>query len=227
MMNSGLYTNDDIAKYIAKKEKIKIIKIKKGLGVEADVLKDVINNGYKKKSKMSDAVNDYVLDKDLSGERAQVYYNPNTNKTIINHRGTADAKDWLTDVGLSMGYTGGKRFKHAEKIQKQAEEKYKNSNITTTGHSLGSALALKASKNKKNDIISVNGAIMPYNFNKANKENHYNVKSQNDAVNSLYYFNKDKNKKNNTVIKTKNGLNLLKDHNSDNLKQLGNKYIGR
>ena len=227
MINSKNFSNDEIAQYIARKENLTIRKIQKGRGLEADKLNKVIENGYKKKNKQDSNIDGYILDKSLSGERAQVYYNPETNKTVINHRGTASMKDWGTDLGLALGIKSGKRFKHAEKVQKQAEQKYKNTNITTTGHSLGSALALKASKNKKNEIISVNGAIMPHDFKKANQKNHYNVKASNDAVNSLYFFNKDKNKKNNTVIKTNNKLNLLKEHNSSNLNLLGNKYIGK
>ena len=51
---------------------------------------------------------------------------------------------------------------------------------------------------------------MPHDFKKANQKNHYNVKASNDAVNSLYFFNKDKNKKNNTVIKTNNKTESIK-----------------
>ena len=116
MIKSNNFSNDEIAQYIARKENLTIRKIQKGKGLEADKLNKVIENGYKKKNKQDSNIDGYILDKKLSGERAQVYYNPETNKTVINHRGTASMKDWGTDLGLSLGIKSGKRFKHAGKF---------------------------------------------------------------------------------------------------------------
>lgn len=86
-------------------------------------------------------VNGYEVDKSLSGRRAQVYHNRATGHTVVAHKGTQSLSDWITNLQFAAGYTGGKRWQHARKIQQEAANKYGTSNTTTVGHSLGAALS--------------------------------------------------------------------------------------
>eukprot|EP01038_Epipyxis_sp_PR26KG_P017718 gene17718-24687_t len=79
---------------------------------------------------------DYKIDTSLSGSRAQVYHNPTKNHTVVVHKGTDSLNDWVTDLRLGLGDRSGTRFKHAKDVQRKAEQKYGNSNISTLGHSL-------------------------------------------------------------------------------------------
>lgn len=101
-----------------------------------------------------------IKDKHLSGKRVSVLSDPSTNKTYVVHRGTSGLKDWFTDFEMALGYEGGRRFRHAENIQKKAEAKYGKNNIVTMGHSLGGRIAEKVGK-KTSNIITFNKAVTP------------------------------------------------------------------
>ena len=88
----------------------------RGGSLQSKDLKKILSSTYDKKNK---DIGDFKVDKSLSGRRAKVYHNENTGQTVVSHRGTASLKDWGTDLGMSMGYENGNRFKHAEKVQKQ------------------------------------------------------------------------------------------------------------
>ncbi len=132
----------------------------KGKGLNVKTLQNIISNGYKKKK--TNNIDGYKLDNSLSGNRVQVLHNDDTNHTIVNHKGTGSLTDMWTDVKLALwNDKSGKRFDHSKKIQKEAEDKYKDSNFTVTGHSLGSKLAQEANTNN-HELIALNGAYTPY-----------------------------------------------------------------
>ena len=67
----------------------------------------------------------------------------------------------MTDFSYASGNLNNtKRYKHAKKIQDEAERKYGSGNITTTGHSLGGKLAGKVGK-KSNHIYTLNAPTFP------------------------------------------------------------------
>lgn len=175
-------------------------------------LKSIIQNGYKKTNKQDKNLGAYVRDDNLSGNRVQVYHNKENGKTIVNHTGTNSSHDWLTDLRGAFGdLKKTERYKHANKIQKQAVAKYGNENIVTTGHSLGYALAKNAGKNSSH-IYGVNGAVLPSDLiNKKKQDNITHYKSKGDWVSVLSPF--EKNKVIN--IDNKGSINPLKEHKSD------------
>ena len=219
------YDVKDVIKLIEADFNTKIVKVRKqsGRGIGADDLNRIMEQGYTdNKNKLKD-VNGYAIDKSLSGKRAQVYYNKDTNDVIVNHRGTADAKDWMTDALMTVGIKT-KRFDHAKKIQDEARNKYKNSNMISTGHSLGAQLAKNASK-KNDELVLVNGAYLPQDMIRDKKFTKLtNVKSKGDVVNALHYVRPKNSNHKNIVIDSND--NFLKQHRTDNLKKLNNKYIG-
>ena len=157
-----------------------------GKGLPADILKNLLAKSYDKNP--SD-YKDFSVDKDLSGQRVQVYKNHKTGQVVVAHRGTQGIHDWITDLRYGLGDTSGDRFKHSKKIQDAAEEKYGAENVTTIGHSLGSQLAEKAGGNSK-EIITLNKPVSPYDllFGKKVADNQTDVKTSYDPVSFLRGF---------------------------------------
>ncbi len=177
-------------------------------------IQDLLKNSYKKNKKSN--IDGYILDHELSGTRAQVYKN-NDNKAVIVHRGTKGVQDVITD-GL-YGLTGYKtnRFKHAEKVQKQAYDKYGKENTSSLGHSLGSLINNEVGKDAKQTINYNTPMVSIQDLLKGNKENHYEIRSTNDPFN--YPRNLLPTRKNETLI-TNPSLNPLKAHSTNDLSKL-------
>jgi hypothetical protein len=98
-------------------------------------------------------VGSYLFDDDISTDETAVYHDPQENKTIIASRGTVvGAKDLLADVGVATGTNigYGSRFKRTQNTFDAAKSKYKDSQLSATGHSLGGTLS--ASLAAANDI---------------------------------------------------------------------------
>ena len=184
--------------------------------VKNKVLKSVLKNGYD--DKLND-IDNYRVDKDLSGKRVQVYHNPDTNHTIINHRGTKGLNDVYTDLKLMMNFKNNKRFQHGKDITDKAINKYSNSDVSITGHSLGHKIAEEANLKHNKEQITLNGAITPYDLIKKQKDNEFHIRSEYDPISVLHGLNPMKNNNNNTTIKGKN-LNLLNEHKTDVLGRL-------
>lgn len=191
-----------------------------GGSLQGDDLQNLLANSYNEE--LSDH-NDFIVDKELSGRRVQVYHNPQTGQAVTVHRGTQGLKDWGTDLQLALGMKNNKRFKHAEKIQQKANEKYGEQNMTTTGHSLGAYLAEHTGGNSK-ETITYNKPTTPldiFNKKKFNK-NQFDIRTSKDAVSFLKPFRKNRN---DITLKSKSN-NLLKEHHTSQLKFLNNKKIG-
>ena len=86
----------------------------------------------------------------------KVYYSEKQNHCVVVHRGT-NIED-LNDVGfancaIGMGgpckYKSTRRYIVSEKIQKWAEGKFMQRNVTTLGHSQGSLLAALVGQESK------------------------------------------------------------------------------
>ena len=192
----------------------------KGGALTADETRKLLKSSYNKKNK---DVGNFKVDKHLSGNRTKVYYDEENNMPVVVHRGTNSKQDMMTDTGLLFGHRGN-RFKHAKKIQKKAEKKYGTENMHTLGHSLGGLVAEEIGKNSKN-VITYNKAISPFEMLKKNQSNQTDIKTSNDPVSSLNYFNN--NKKNKTKVFNAKTNNPFKSHSTDALKHLNtDKVIG-
>ena len=111
------------------------------MSVRDNNLYDVLKNGYNKKKK--DNLNGYIIDKSLSNNNHQTYYNPTDKKLIFNVNGTNRATDWITNLKLAtgFGYKESNRFKDSHKAIREAKKKYNVNNATVTGHSQGGLTA--------------------------------------------------------------------------------------
>lgn len=131
-------------------------------------------------------INGFKIDKELSGKRVQVYTD-DTGRAYVVHRGTQGFQDILTDVNMVFGkIKGQKRFKHAEKIQKEAEAKYGTENVSTLGHSLGARIAEEVGKKGK-EIITYNKPTLPIDLITKKKlpDKQYDIRTSLDPVSVL------------------------------------------
>ncbi len=193
--------------------------------INVKTLHNMIVNGYKKKSHASDNIDGYKLDKSLSGDRAQVYHNSDTNHLVINHRGTSGLHDVMTDVRLMLGDKSNKRFQHGKHVTDEAIKKYDTDNISISGHSLGSAIAKESNNGHNKEIISVNGAVTPLDMFTKQKNNETVVRSQYDPISVLHTLNPYSRTQNTINIKSKS-FNPLSEHSSSVLNRLGDRDIG-
>lgn len=174
--------------------------------VNKKLIKKFLKASYKPGTK----IKGNVYDEHLSGKRVSVYMNPNTGKATVVHRGTASLTDWFkTNVPMALGYEGGKRFKHAKKIQKAAEKKYGSQNVTTMGHSLGGRIAEKVGK-KSSAIITYNKAATPKSILSATPKKQKDIRTSGDVVSALSTLQKHKTKM--KTIQSKS-INPISTHN--------------
>ena len=112
-----------------------------GKALEVNTIKEALNESYKKRGKPKKEIDGFVLNEILSDNEAQVYWNPISQKAMVVHRGTSSIGDVFQDVAYGLTGYKGRRFKKAERVQKEAERLYGADNISSLGHSLGSLLA--------------------------------------------------------------------------------------
>ena len=169
----------------------------------------LLKNSYERKDKKT-LIDGYQIDKKLSGNRAQVYFNDENKKAVIVHRGTQGPQDFITDGLLSIGVKTN-RFTHAEKIQNKAIDKYGKENLLTMGHSLGGSLAEDVSK--KGPTITLNKPVLLQDIGKNIGNNQTDIKTSNDPVSFLRQYQKG----NKAINIPSNSNSLLTEHKTDTL----------
>mgnify|MGYP000666159506 CR=1 FL=1 len=170
-------------------------------------------------------VGDFKIDRQLSGQRAQVYYNPKTGQAVVVHRGTAGMHDWITDARMLFGDKKSKRFKHGEKVQKEAEQKYGKNIVTTIGHSLGSSIAERVGQDS-HEVLTLNKPVTPKDLIKGKEvsDKQYDVRTAYDPVSILRPHQGGKEEQTIESIT----FNPLAEHKTDTLKRLDeDTLIGR
>jgi hypothetical protein len=99
------------------------------------ILSKMFKEVYSKSKDRTNNIDNYELDKELSGQRVTVYHNKDTGHTVINHKGTSGIHDWITDLRLGLGDKSSNRFKHPVSALQTLAPKHKN-NITVTNKSI-------------------------------------------------------------------------------------------
>jgi hypothetical protein len=170
-------------------------------------------------------IDGFIRDDELSGKRAQVYYNPATGEAHVIHRGTQGIVDWKNNIAYGLNnYESTDRYKHAKKIQEQAENKYRPENINTIGHSQGAMVANKLGKNTKN-IIAVDRPVNLRDLLTKTSGHTTDVRTKNDLVSYLMPYQMKGNKSNLITIPSETRDPLF-EHSTDRLNKLGDQLIG-
>jgi len=158
------------------------MKIKQGGKLKVKELEGLLSSSYDPK----DRVEGFVLDKSLSSKTSKVYYNPETNQSVVAHRGTAGFSDWFNNAVYAYGgkdyYKYTPRYREAKEVQEKAQKKYGNDNITTIGHSQG-GLQAEMLGTKSKEIITLNKATRP--FSNTRNKNQYDIRADKDIVSGL------------------------------------------
>jgi hypothetical protein len=186
-------------------------------------LAKVIKVGYKPQKKQKKVMKKYgyKLDKSLSNDNEQVYYNPNQNKLLYNVAGTHNLKDVGTDVYLALGgLKNTNRYKEADETLKKAKAKYGVNNATITSHSLGGSIAQGIAKPDDQEY-SLNAG---YTIGQKTKgANQHNYRTQGDVVSFLKTIGQKDNKSILGSFATGGILgvatNLLKSHKPETIKK--------
>jgi predicted esterase YcpF (UPF0227 family) len=181
------------------------------MGLTMPTLHKMFGNSYAKGKDQSHAINGYEMDKSLSGQRAQVYHNKDTNHLVVAHRGTSGMHDVHTDIKLMLGMKKNKRFQHGKDITDKAIAKYNTGNVSVIGHSLGSAIATESNKKHKHETIGLNGAVVPVDILNKQRNNEHMIRSKYDAVSALHILQPFKNKSSTHTLDN-NYINPLKAH---------------
>ena len=196
----------------------------KGGKIKASTVKKLLQNSYSDRQK--DEIDGFYRDPELSGSRAQVYYNPTTGEAHVIHRGTQGLADWKNNIAYAFNnYESTERYKHAKKIQEQAENKYGAENVNTLGHSQGSVLAAKLGKNTKNVITVDRPVNLRDLLTKTTGNNTTDIRTKNDLVSYLMPYQMKGNKSNLITIPSETRDPLF-EHSTDRLNKLGDQLIG-
>ena len=187
-----------------------------GRAISIGDLKTALDKSYSK-SKVKTGFGDFQVDSDLTTKETQTYVNPKTGQVLVVHRGTQGLRDVFTDIAYTATGYKGKRFKDANKIQKQAESKYGVENISTLGHSLGSLVSSDVGSNSK-EIINYNKPIIPWS---RKRENQYNISTENDPFS---WFHKPKKTEKHIKIES-NTVNPIQEHSINQLDKLENEMM--
>lgn len=201
-------------------ELAKTIPVKAEKSIKIKDVKGILDNSYNKKLKW--VPEGYTLDQQLSGRRVQVYTGKYGN-VIISHRGTQG----IHDIGTALKFMiskdwahKSKRFKHAEKVQKKAQEKYNDQHITTMGHSLGGAIAEQVGKNS-DKIITLNKAASHHETNSQRLKNQTDIYSKADIVSAGAHKQKGGHK----FVITPTSSNPLSEHKTNILKKQAETFV--
>lgn len=194
---------------------------KSGAGLYNDELHHFLFNSYSNGKDYKD----WKLDHSLSDNQVQVYFNPNTGKAVVVHRGSQDLQDWYENTKQFLGFKSGTKLDHSRKIQKEAEAKYGAKNVITIGHSKGAYHAEEVGKNS-GEIITLNKPVTTWDviYGKKVPEHQTDIKAEFDPVSFLRHFQPGKDYE---LIKS-DTYNPLTEHNTDVLDRVKDeKYWGK
>jgi hypothetical protein len=154
--------------------------------------------GYESKEKQEKKMGrrGYTRDNELSNGDHQAYINKKTGKLLFNITGSHNLKDAVTDGYLAFGgLKNTSRYKTADSALKKAKEKYKPTNVSVVGHSLGGSIAgLISSKSDRVTTLD-KGAT----FGSRIRSNENGFRTSGDAVSIL-----NSNSKRMTTLKNDN-----------------------
>lgn len=193
---------------------------RRGGSLAVGEIKQFVEASYEPKKGETERIGDYVLDKELSTRKAKVYHDPVHDKTIVANRGTTGTvSDWANNARYLLGdYAKTDRMKQAERVQREAIDKYGKVD-TNVGHSQGGIITRELNKKGlTGEVINLN----PASKGEKVKKNEFIIKSVMDPVSLLQKQPKKR------TTKTRGTLDLLKEHSTDVLDRLNpRRIIGR
>lgn len=112
--------------------------------------------------------NDWIQDTELSNPDVAILYNPKTKEMVSSITGSRFTsrkhalRDIKSDVGIALGLSRlGSRTRNVKSIVKKAQSKYKDYDVTLSGHSLGAKTAQNISKSLGIPAVAFNIGSSP------------------------------------------------------------------
>ena len=195
----------------------------KGKSIKVSTLEKMLNASYAKDRPKT--IDSYTLDEELSVPEVAVYFDSNTKKAKVIHRGTEGTlKDWTNNAQYALGnYMKTDRFRISKEVQNKAEAKYGKSNIDTLSHSQGSVPARLLGNDTAN-VINVNPAYL----GEKHLSNEYILRSSRDPVSLVQGLKSMFIKNSNDITIPAKSFNPLTEHSYNILKRLPqDQVIGR
>ena len=192
----------------------------RGKSIKVSTLEKMLKASYAKDRPKE--IDGFMLDEELSVPEVAVYFDSNTKKAKVIHRGTeASIKDWLNNVQYAVGnYTKTDRFRISKEVQNKAEAKYGKSNIDTLSHSQGSVPARLLGNDTAN-VINVNPAYL----GEKHLSNEYILRSSRDPVSMVQGLKSMFIKNSNDITIPAKSFNPLVEHSYNILKRLPSEQI--
>jgi hypothetical protein len=147
-------------------------------GISSDLVIRFLINSYNEKND----IDDYRLDRLLSDDYVQVYYNTRRKEVIVVHRGSKTLADWVVNKNIWDEKECGERCYKSDKIEREATSKYQGFKKISIGHSLGGYLASTYSDGL---VISVNPYVPKSDALKKIGDNEVLVRSTRDLPSIL------------------------------------------
>jgi len=195
----------------------------KGKSIKVSTLEKMLNASYAKDRPKE--IDGFQLDEELSVPEVAVYYDSNTKKAKVIHRGTEGTlKDWSYNAQYALGnYMKTDRFRISKEVQNKAEAKYGKENIDTLSHSQGSVPARLLGDDTAN-VINVNPAYL----GEKHLSNEYILRSSRDPVSMVQGIKSMFIKHPNDITIQAKSFSPLTEHSIDVLKRLPqDQIIGR
>ena len=192
----------------------------KGRSVKVSTLEKLLDASYSKDRPKD--IDGLTLDEELSLPEVAVYYDSNTKKAKVIHRGTEGTlKDWTNNAQYALGnYMKTDRFRISKEVQNKAEAKYGKANIDTLSHSQGSVPARLLGDDTAN-VINVNPAYL----GEKHLSNEYILRSSRDPVSMVQGLKSMFTKHPNDITIPGKSLNPLTEHSYNILKRLPSEQI--
>jgi hypothetical protein len=173
------------------------------------------NTEARKKLQKLDELKGWQINTDLSTREEKVFVNENKGQVVIGFRGSRNIKDWTTsDVHIAVGKVGNDdRFQKSLRVYKKVKNKYKNKEISLTGHSLGGAVAFYVGRQTGSRSVNFNPGLSPLkHFSEGNFEGkHYVFRTISDPVSLGYYRFKDVSNVKILNLNPKEGMGKIQD----------------
>lgn len=148
-------------------------------------LKDLLKASYKTQKEAASmlAPKGYRYDSELSNMTNKVLVDPKGNPVVL-HRGSVRVSDWLANnAALAVGLEKyAPRFKESKRVIEQVKQKYPGTTVTSTGHSLGGALAEKSGADR---VVTFQKGSGLADIGRTVKSNQTDIRSKYDVPSAL------------------------------------------
>ena len=134
----------------------------------------------------------YTIDKSKSGREHKVFVNPKKKDVVIAYRGTdfSDKRKWFKDMLSDAAILTGtqrynRRFKQSQEHFDKVAGHYKGYKLSTTGHSLGGAIAEHINTNNEGrvyDSITYSRGTGPADVLRKKSNSVYDVSNRYDPI---------------------------------------------